>query len=163
MGENKLPTSGFKWLTEDDIKAKFYPVENILSLDDEAEIGYYFEVDIAEVSQHLHDFLADYPLAPTLESIQPEWLSSYQQELVGNARGIFGRKLVPNFQKKDRYVVHYRNLKYYIEMGYQVTKIHSVVQFSQSYWMSPYIHKNSSLRAKSTSTFESDFFKLCNN
>ena len=48
-------------------------------------------------------------------------------------------------------------------MGYQVTKIHSVVQFSQSYWMSPYIHKNSSLRAKSTSTFESDFFKLCNN
>jgi hypothetical protein len=163
MGENKLPTSGFKWLTEEDIKAKFYPVENILSLDDEAEIGYYFEVDIAEVSQHLHDYLADYPLAPTLESIQPEWLSSYQQELVGNARGIFGRKLVPNFQKKDRYVVHYRNLKYYIEMGYQVTKIHSVVQFSQSYWMSPYIHKNSSLRAKSTSTFESDFFKLCNN
>jgi len=39
MGENKLPTSGFKWLTEEDIKAKFNPVENILSLDDEAEIG----------------------------------------------------------------------------------------------------------------------------
>ena len=67
------------------------------------------------------------------------------------------------FRKKERYVVHYRNLKYYIEMGYQVTKMYRVVQFSQSYWMSPYIHKNSSVRAKSTSTFESDFFKLCNN
>ena len=81
------------------INSKFNPVENILSLDDEDEIGYVFEVDI-EVPQHLHDLLADYPLAPTLETIQPEWLSTYQQELVGDARGIFGRKLVPNFMKK---------------------------------------------------------------
>ena len=133
-----------------------------MSLDDEADIGYVFEVDL-EVPQHLHDLLADYPLAPTLETIQPEWLSTHQQELVGDARGIFGRKLVPNFMKKERYVVHYRNLKFYMEMGLQVTKIHRVIQFFQSYWMSPYIRKNSSLRAKSTSTFESDFFKLCNN
>ena len=162
MGENKLPTGGFVWLTDDVINMRFNPIEKILTLDDEADTGYVFEVDM-EVPQHLHDFLSDYPLAPTLETIQPEWFSPFQQKLVGEAGCVFDRKLVPNLLNKERYVVHYRNLKFYMEMGLQVTKIHRVIQFFQSYWMSPYIHKNSSLRAKSTSTFESDFFKLCNN
>ncbi len=48
-------------------------------------------------------------------------------------------------------------------MGLVLTKIHRAIQFHQSYWMQPYIRMNSELRAKSTTTFESDFFKLCNN
>jgi hypothetical protein len=160
MGENKLPTDGFVWVS--DVDSKFNPVTKILSLDDEADIGYVFEVDL-EVPEHLHDLFSDYPLAPTVETIQPEWLSPYQQELLRDTGFAADRKLAPNLMKKERYVVHYRNLKFYMEMGLVVTKIHRVVQFFQSYWMSPYIRKNTALRSKATSTFESDFFKLANN
>ena len=38
-------------------------------------------------------------------------------------------KLVPNLQTKQHYVLHYRNLKLYLELGMELTKIHRVLQF----------------------------------
>ena len=72
-------------------------------------------------------------------------------------------KLVPNLRLKEKYVLHYRNLKLYNELGMQVTKIHRVIKFRQEAWMAPYIEMNTKLRAKATSDFEKDFFKLANN
>ena len=72
-------------------------------------------------------------------------------------------KLVSNLRKKERYVVHYRNLKLYQSLGMQVTKIHQALKFRQEAWMAPYIQLNTDLRAKATSGFEKDFFKLMNN
>ena len=45
----------------------------------------------------------------------------------------------------------------------QVTKIHQALKFRQEAWVAPYIHLNTDLRAKATSEFEKDFFKLMNN
>ena len=72
-------------------------------------------------------------------------------------------KLVPNFYDKERYVCHVKNLKYYIEKGLVVKKIHRVLQFKQSNWLKKYIDFNTTERAKSKSDFEKDFFKLMNN
>ena len=72
-------------------------------------------------------------------------------------------KLVPNLRNKERYIIHPRNLKLYQSLGMQVTKIHRGLKFRQEAWMAPYIQLNANLRAKATSEFEKDFFKLMNN
>jgi len=72
-------------------------------------------------------------------------------------------KLVPKLRKKERYIIHYRNLKLYQSLGMQVTKIHRALKFRQEAWTAPYIQLNTDLRIKATSEFEKDFFKLMNN
>ena len=65
--------------------------------------------------------------------------------------------------KKEKYVVHYRNLKFYLEQGMVLKNIHRVVSFNQSPWMKPYIDFNTTQRAKAQYTYQKDFFKLMNN
>ena len=87
----------------------------------------------------------DYPLAP--EKIK-----------IDNAE-----KLICSFKPKNHYVLHYRNLKQYLEEGMILKKVHRGIKFYQSNWMEPYIRKNADLRKLATNAFEKDFFKLMNN
>ena len=70
------------------------------------------------------------------------------------------QKLTPTLLNKSKYVVHYRNLKFYLEQGMILKKIHRVVSFNQSPWMKPYIDFNTTQRAKATYEYEKNFFKL---
>ena len=87
----------------------------------------------------------DYPLAP--EKVKAD---NYD-------------KLICSFLAKRHYVVHYKNLKQYLEEGMILKKIHRGIKFSQSNWMEPYIRKNTDLRKLANNSFEKDFFKLMNN
>src|SRR6267154_3196788 len=64
---------------------------------------------------------------------------------------------------KQKYILHYRNLKFYLKMGLRLTHVHRVIQFKQSQWLKPYIDFNTNMRAKATSDFERNLYKLCNN
>lgn len=39
------------------------------------------------------------------------------------------QKLIPNLMDKSHYVVHYLNLKLYLQLGMKVTTIHGVLEF----------------------------------
>ena len=97
--------------------------------------------------------------------VKKEWLSEKQQELIKNSgqRYTPTEKLIPNLFDKDEYVVHYRNLQYYISQGMVLKHIYEAIKFEQSLWMKPYIEYNTALRAKAKNDFEKDFFKLMNN
>ncbi|CAI2192799.1 8733_t:CDS:2, partial [Funneliformis geosporum] len=56
-------------------------ISDIQSIAPNAEIGYILEVDL-EVPVHLHDFFADYPLAPEKQMVPEDWLSLYNERLV---------------------------------------------------------------------------------
>ena len=87
----------------------------------------------------------DYPLAP--EKLKVDKID----------------KLIFSFLPKRPYVVHYKNLRQYLQEGMILKKIHRGIKFYQSPWMEPYIRKNTDLRKLANNAFEKDFFKLMNN
>ena len=147
-----LPYSGFKWYDMTD-KSKFKKPK---------DKGWILEVDL-EYPKELHDLHNDYPLAPEKLTVQKEWLSDYQTELIGDENMVNVSKLVPNLMNKKKYVVHYRNLNLYMQLGMKVTKVHRILEFNEKPWMEPYIRLNTEFRKKAQSAFEKDFYKLMNN
>ena len=55
-------------------------------------------------------------------------------------------KLVPSFRNKTNYIMHYRNLKLYLELGLRLTNIHRVLSLNQSPWLKNYINFNTRQR-----------------
>ena len=64
---------------------------------------------------------------------------------------------------KMNYVVHYRNSKYYLSQGLILTKVHRILEFTQSNWIKPYIDFNTQKRKESTTEADKNLFKLLNN
>jgi len=87
-------------------------LENWREISSQEGCGCILEVDL-EYSKELHNLHSDYPLAP--------------ERIVVNKV----EKLIPTLRKKDKYVLHHRNLKQYLEMGMNVTKIHRGISFDE--------------------------------
>ena len=102
------------------------------------------EVDL-EYPKSLHDLHNDYALAP-------------EQIMVNKTS-----KLIPNLGDKKKYILHYENLKQYLELGLKLTNIHSGIKFKESPWLEKYISLNTKLRTEAKNEFKKDFFKLMNN
>ena len=135
--------------------------QRILELDDEGERGYIFEVDL-DYPVELHDKHSDYPLAPEATSFDASpFMDTIAEKL--ESKPVKTTKLVPNLCDKSKYVVHYRNLKFYLKEGLKLKKVHRVMSFRQSKWLSDYIDKNTKRRAMTKVAFEKDLFKLMNN
>ena len=155
-----LPTGNFKFLNFSD----FCNID-FAKIPDDSETGYMLEVDLVYPPE-LHDLHNDLPLAPERISIPEDYLSPYQLELrqkLGIKHNSKFEKLVPNFLPKQRYVLHYRNLKYYREKGMILQKIHRVMSFTQSPWIKPYVDFNTLQRQNASSSSEKNFFKFMNN
>ena len=73
------------------------------------------------------------------------------------------QKLIPHLMKHEKYVIHYRNLKYIQKLGVKITEVHRVIEFEQKAWLKPYINKNTEYRTRAKNEFEKDFFKLMKN
>ena len=154
-----LPTGGFKWLKQnkiDNLDLKKYYKEN--------KKGIILEVDL-EYPEKLHDLHNDYPLAPEKVKVTDNMLSNYCKKIADKYNISTGLvyKLIPTLSKKEKYVLHYRNLQLYIDLGLKLTKIHRVLEFDQSPWLKQYIDYNTEKRKNAKNDFEKDFFKLMNN
>ena len=102
------------------------------------------EVDL-EYPKSCDNLHSDYPLAP--KQIEVNKVD----------------KLIPNLWNKKKYVIHYENLKQYLNLGLKLTKIHRGIKFKESQWLEKYISLNTNFRTKAANDFEKDFFKLMNN
>jgi len=60
-------------------------------------------------------------------------------------------------------VIHYRNLRQCTRHGIRVTKIHHVLQFTQSPCLRNYIKLNTQFRALARNDFQKNLYKLMNN
>ena len=121
------------------------------------EDGYIVEVDL-EYPTELHELHSDYPLAAEKMKVTLSMLSPYCQQLVQDLKlgGAPVPKLVPN------YILHYRNLNLYLDLGMKLTKIHQTLSFVQSTWLKSYIGFKTEKRKQAFNEFEKDFCKLMN-
>ena len=154
-----LPYGGFKW-----VKTTNETVNRILNKKDNSLHGYFLKVDL-DYPQNLHEEHSDYPMAPEKIKIKTEWLSPYSLENANKFDIKTGNinKLAPNLMPKNNYVVHYRNLKYYLSQGLIFKKVHKILEFKQSAWMKPYIDFNTQKRKEATNEADKNLFKLLNN
>ena len=44
-------------------------------------------------------------------------------------------KLICDQTDKKYYIVHYRNLKFFVRMGILISKVHRIVSFDQTPWL----------------------------
>jgi len=136
---NYLPTGGFEWV-------KDFTNFDVMAVADDSDTGYILEVDL-EYPSELHKKHNDLPFCPEHFT----------------APGSKDKKLMATLHNKQRYVIHYRNLKQALNSGLKLTKIHRILSFEQSAWLKKYIDLNTKLRAEATNDFEKNLYKLQNN
>ena len=127
--------------------------------------AYIFEVDL-EYPNAILDRDDDYPLAPELMQIKTEMLSEKQMRL----RRMYysdsdpsSRKLICSLLPKKHYVVFSETLKFYIERGMKVTKLHRAIRFESKEMLTDYIQLNTTQRsAAGKDECKRNFFKLMN-
>ena len=113
-----LPTHGFRFLQQDEISALKLQE---LSHDAEDDSRWIFTIQLT------------YMIVPMTTRSPPESLVIYRSMYSSTQQAVFPesapqRKLTPkpNLRDKVKYVVHYRNLKLYLQLGLVVTKVHRV-------------------------------------
>ena len=157
-----LPISDFNWINESE-----YSEIDWKTINTELDYGYVLEVDL-KYPESLHDYHKDFPLAPHKLKINNNLLSDYQLEIINKLkpngyRRTATEKLMQTLYDKFNYIVHFKCLKLYLNLGLELIKIHRVIKFKQSRFLSKYIRKNTKLRQNASNDFEKDLFKLMNN
>ena len=154
-----LPYGGFKFLSEEEIKAF-----HLDSVPKNSLIKYILEVDL-EYCWESHDSHNDYPLCPEKVEVSKDMLSGYCRKIADwyNIKVCGVKKLIPNLGDKGKYIVHYKNLLYYLSLGMKLVKIHRILCFKQSYWFKKYVDFNTEKRKESTDEFNQNLYKLLNN
>ena len=133
-----LPTGDFKWISDKEI--------NKLDLGKykaNGKKGLILEVDL-EYPQELHDMHNDYPVCPEKVKVSNDMLSGYCKKIAEKYKISIGlvSKLIPTLRDKKGYVLNYRNLQLYLDLGLKIKTIHRVLKFDQSPWLKQYIDFN---------------------
>ena len=154
-----LPTGSFEWLSPKQIEKI-----NLNKYTENSNKGMILEVDL-EYPQELHDLHDDYPLGPEKVKVTEDMLSDYCKKIANKYKISTGlvHKLIPTLSNKEKYVLHYRNLQLYLNLGLKLKKVHRVLMFNQSPWLKQYIDFHTQKRTHAKNSFEKDFFKLMNN
>ena len=154
-----LPTGGFRWMTEKQISKL-----DLAKYNENSKKGLILEVDL-EYPKELHNLHNDYPLAAERVCVNKDMLSGCCKKIATKYNISTGlvQKLIPTLKNKEKYVLHYRNLQLYTDLGLKVTKVHRILEFNQSPWLKKYIDFNTNKRKNAKNAFEKDFFKLMNN
>ena len=145
-----LPTGNFRWVTDKKIN-KIDPGKYKA----DGKKGLIPEVDL-EYPQQLHDLHNDYPVALKKAKVSNNMLSEYCKKIAKKYNILISQvnKLIPTLKDKKEYVLHYRNLQLYLDLGLKIKKVHQVLGFDQSSWLKQYIDFNTEKRKRAKNSFE---------
>jgi len=130
-----LPCADFRWVND---------VENFNVMDValDSPTGYILEMDL-KCPQHFHERVPRFARRARNHPISEKISSS----LCCMIRS---------------YVIYYRNLQQCTHHGLRITKIHRILQFTQSSWLRKYVELNTNFRTRITN-LRKNYYKLMNN
>ena len=126
-----LPTGNFRWMTDKEINRidlGKYKADGKKRLIPEMDLEY---------PQELHNLHNDYPVSPEKIKVSNSMLSEYCKKIAEKYKISIGQvnKLIPTLRDKEEYVLHYRNLQLYLDLGLKTKKVHRVLEFDQFPWL----------------------------
>ena len=136
----KLPASDFQWREDSSIFTEDY----IKNYNENSDIGYLLVVDVT----YPKDLYENHKYLQFL----PEKININKST-----------RLSCNLNDKKYYPVHICALKQALNHGLKLKTVYSVISFSQSAWLKPYIDRNTEFRMKANNDFEKDYYKLLSN
>lgn len=172
-----LPYRDLKWMTDEEIATFPRDAKGLRELHSGRDAmnhpnpynpddrqGWILKVRL-RVPETEHDRMNSFPMAVDRMVIQSDMMSPYQQAYLKQFKIKLGKtpKLVPSLKHGQEYVVHSRNLQFYLEQGMELLEVISGITFVEKEWMRPYIDMNTSLRSQANNKFEKDLYKLMNN
>ena len=86
-----------------------------------------------------------------------DMFSDYQKKLMKKHNIKINKnvtKLTPHLMDKKNYCIHYRNLKYVVGLGLEITKVHNIISFKQKTWLKEYIDFNTEKRKQAKNDFK---------
>jgi hypothetical protein len=158
-----VPIGNYKW-----VENLQYLEGQIEGWPDNADTGFILCVDLT-YPEELHDIHSSMPLAPEQTDLTFNDLSPYAQDCLKHLKGktvaekYKSRKLCSTLRDKKNYVVHYRNLKFYLKQGLVLNKIHRAFSFRQAPVLREFIEKCTDKRQAADTKVEKNYWKLiCN-
>ena len=160
--QQKLSVGNYKWENTSLFTEKY-----INNINENGQSGYILEVDL-EYPQSLHEYHNSYPLCPERKLLNTEMLSTFQLNLKEklNISNDHVEKLICDLTDKKHYMVHYKNLQLYLQLGIKLKCVRRVPPYNQHEWVKDYIVGNSVLRAdakKRKDTLSANLYKIKNN
>ena len=148
-----LPTGNFQICENNSITESF--INKVLNTQDCSNTGYVLIVDLI-YPDNIKYKSKNFPFCPENKTIDPVNYTEYMKEHEPKPHRPTS-KLICDQSDKEYYIVHYRNLKFYIRMGMIIKKLHRIVSFDQSPWLAKYIDYNTKKRAEADSDFMKDY------
>lgn len=162
-----LPVGDYKWLAGWELVLLMN--EDIWkSMPDDGEFGYFLEVDM-DIPTDIHDKLKDLPIAPVKQCVDMNDLSPFsmaQYAAMGTQPDCTNPKLLLTLYNKEKYSLHFRTLKLYLQLGAELKKVHRILRFRQERWIKPFIDYHTAKRteaSKEKNEFKKNYHKLIAN
>ena len=151
-----LPTGDFH-----EIKVTKSNLKTILRTLDNDDNGFLIECDL-EYPNNIHEKTKHFPFLPEKKTVKLEDFSPYMKT---NKPEKYKptEKLIMDKTNKQKYFLHYRDLKFYIRHGIRILNVYTIYKFKQSPWLAKYIKYNTEQRKKAKTEFEKPFYKMMNN
>ena len=150
-----LPVGNFQIYENNSITECF--INKVLNTHDCSDTGYVFIVDLI-YPDNIKYKSKNFPYCPENKTLNPVNYTEYMNEHEPKPHRPTS-KLICDQTNKEYYIVHCRNLKFSLRMGMIIKKVHRIVSFDQSLWLSKYIDYNTQKRAQADSDFIKDYHK----
>ena len=163
----------FGWTGEEECKTKLF---ELFTRFERENRGMCFCVDM-EIPDEVKKLTDMYPFAPEHRRIFKEYyqdgtstttkeltpfLKRWSEANAGEKMAEF-TGLVCTLYNKEKYNVHWRLLKFYMEHGVKITKVHFAVAFDEGDYLAGYIRKNISIRNTRKDELGKTLYKLLGN
>ena len=150
-------TDLFKEMEEELLKSKIPEFENETQ-------NFFCEVDL-EIPENAQE--KDFPFAPTTREVHYNEMSNiqkfdYRKNLKTKTipETLPNKKLVADFVKKEKYVIHADHLRFLLKHGVKITKVHRILIFKQKPFLKDWVDFCTEQRNMATTEAESSFWKL---